>query len=70
MVEQQQDLSDVKAYEVDVFRDTALRYLGESFIYCDKIVMTNSKLFHLGCIFSTLNYLGPFHLSLISESPY
>lgn len=28
MVEQQQDFSDVKRCEVDVFRDTALRYLG------------------------------------------
>lgn len=33
MVEQQQDFSDVKGSEVDVFRDTALRYLGECFIY-------------------------------------
>ena len=32
MVEQQQDFSDVKGSEVDVFRDTALRYLGECFV--------------------------------------
>ena len=43
MVEQQQDFSDVKRCEVDVFRDTALRYLGECFIYCNKMVMKNSR---------------------------
>lgn len=32
MVEQQQDFSDIKGSEVDVFRDTALRYLGERFM--------------------------------------
>ena len=43
MVEKQQDFSDVKGCEVDVFRDTALRYLGECFIYCNEIVMKNSR---------------------------
>jgi len=44
MVEQQQqDFSDVKGSEVDVFRDTALRYLGECFIYCKEIVTTNLR---------------------------
>jgi len=39
--EEEQDFSNVKGSEVDVFRDTVLRYLGECFIYCNKIVMTN-----------------------------
>ena len=43
MVEKKQDFSDVKGCEVDVFRDTALRYLGECFIYCNEIVMKNSR---------------------------
>ena len=43
MVEKQQEFSDVKGCEVDVFRDTALRYLGECFIYCNEIVMKNSR---------------------------
>lgn len=37
MVEQQ-DFSDINS-DVDVFRDTALRYLGEYCIHC-KVIMT------------------------------
>lgn len=38
MVEKQ-EFSDIKGSDVDVFRDTALRYLGEDRIHCKIIVI-------------------------------
>lgn len=33
MVEKQQDVSDIAVTDVDIFRDTALRYLGQFRVY-------------------------------------
>lgn len=38
-IEQQDFPDNIKGSDVDVFRDTALRYLGEHCIHC-KIIMT------------------------------
>lgn len=42
MVEKQQDVSDIMVADVDIFRDTALRYLGKFIVYFERFTYSYS----------------------------
>lgn len=42
MVQKQQDVSDITVADVDIFRDTALRYLGKFIVYFERFTYSYS----------------------------